>query len=107
MGEPSSNENTFSPAGKQFVTACPDRRATVCLWDTATGRRRATVPVPVASTLIGWYNDAHVILVDRTRNPRRVVVVNAKGKVVRTLVDIPADELEGGNGSFVPRYTRN
>lgn len=107
VGEPSSNENTFSPAGKQFVTVCPDRRATVCLWDTVTGRRRATVPIPAASTLIGWYNDAHVLLIDRTRNPRRVVVVNAKGKVVRTLVDIPADELEGGNGSFVPRYTRN
>ncbi|MER5421857.1 serine/threonine-protein kinase [Streptosporangium roseum] len=107
VGEPSSNENTFSPAGKRFVTVCPDRRAAACLWDTVTGRRRATVPVPVATTLIGWYNDAHVILVDRTKDPRRVVVVNAKGKVVRTLVDIPADELEGDSGRFVPRYTRN
>lgn len=107
VGEPSSSENTFSPAGKQFVTLCPDRIATACLWDTATGRRRATIPVPVASTLIGWYNDAHVILLDRTRDPRRVVAVNTEGKVVRVLAEIPADELGGGGGRFVPRYTRN
>ncbi|MFF5209680.1 protein kinase [Streptosporangium sp. NPDC000396] len=106
VGEPSNGENTFSPAGKQFATTCPDRVASVCLWDTATGRRQATLPAPALNRLVGWYNDAHLILIDRTRDPRRVVVVNTKGKVVRVLADIPAGELEGAGEHFIPRYTR-
>ncbi|GAA2895743.1 hypothetical protein GCM10010517_60570 [Streptosporangium fragile] len=107
VGEPSSRENTFSPAGKRFVTMCPDKVATVCVWDTRTARRQAAFPAPAAATLVGWYNDAHVMLIDRTKDPRRVVVVNLKGEVVRVLAEIPADEFDGTGESFIPRFTKD
>jgi hypothetical protein len=74
------------------------------VWDAATGQRRATVPAPAAKSLVGWYNDANLIVADETKDPRRIVVVDFRGKVVRDLADIPASEY--GPTNIVMRYTR-
>ncbi len=105
VGESGFKESPFSPAGKRFATLCPGPRSAVCVWDTATGRRLASFTAPASKTVIGWFNDAHLIVADETKDPRRVVVVNLRGQVVRALADIPAAEY--GPARFLPRYTRS
>jgi hypothetical protein len=106
VGETVSSESVFSPAGKWFITACPAGYTNLCVWDTTTGRRRTSFPVPRLNANIGWYNDAHIMLVDRTKDTWRVVVMNLKGKVVRVLADIPPSEDNGSPGRAIYHYTR-
>ncbi|GAA3815797.1 hypothetical protein GCM10022226_40690 [Sphaerisporangium flaviroseum] len=77
----------------------------VCVWDVATGRREATVPAPATTMLIGWYNDARLVLADETKDPRQMVVVDLQGKVVRVLADIPSAEY--GLTRLLMRFTAN
>ncbi|WP_248962828.1 serine/threonine protein kinase [Sphaerisporangium perillae] len=104
VGQPSFKESTFAPAGRRFATLCPSPTSSVCVWDVATGRGQATVPAPAGTTLIGWFNDAHLILADETKDPRQIVVVNLQGKVVRVLAEIPPAEY--GLTKLLMRYTR-
>ncbi|GAA4234543.1 hypothetical protein FHR32_001929 [Streptosporangium album] len=55
------------------------------------------------SRFIGWYNDAHVMLVDETEDPHRLVIADMKGKVVRVLADIPRQEY--ATGRLMMRFT--
>ncbi|MEO3811760.1 protein kinase [Sphaerisporangium sp. B11E5] len=106
-GDPIDRESTFSPAGKLFATFCPDVFATACIWDTTTGRRVTTVPLPTRRTIIGWYNDAHLIITDLTKSPARVTATNFKGTPVRLLAEIPQTELTGDPNRLIPRYGPN
>ncbi|MFC4015348.1 hypothetical protein ACFOY2_49615 [Nonomuraea purpurea] len=85
-------EEWFSPSGRMFVTtSCP--RAPICVWDTATGQRRATVPGPAKQYMIGWWDDTHLVNgVWTGKNTLRLSVVDLKGKQTRVLADLRSDE---------------
>jgi serine/threonine protein kinase len=104
-GDPGDRESLFSPAGKLFATYCPGVYATACVWDTATGRRVTTVPLPSKRTLIGWYNDAHLIVNDLTGPVAHVTVTDFKGEQVRLLAEIPQAEISGDPNRLIPHFT--
>ncbi|MFC6079972.1 protein kinase domain-containing protein [Sphaerisporangium aureirubrum] len=107
VGNPIDYESMFSPAGKFFVTLCPSGYAIACIWDTTTGRRVTTVPVPVKRRVVGWYNDAHLIVTDLSNSPARVTITNLKGKQVRLLAEIPKSEIDGNPYRLIPHYGPN
>ncbi|MFC4532013.1 protein kinase domain-containing protein [Sphaerisporangium dianthi] len=106
VGEAYGTEGAISPAGKSFLTTCPDAYAAMCVWDFATGRRRASFSVPKSYSTIGWFNDAHVMYRDQTKSPQQIVVVDLKGKVARVLADVPSNEVDGAPGRSTHRFTR-
>ncbi|MEU6714578.1 hypothetical protein ABZ897_24180 [Nonomuraea sp. NPDC046802] len=93
-------EEWFSPSGRMFVTtSCP--RAPICVWDTATGQRRATVPGPAKQYMIGWWDDTHLVNgVWTGKNTLRLTVVDLKGKQTRVLADVKSDERRLPSVSF-------
>ncbi|GAA1276133.1 hypothetical protein GCM10009677_32160 [Sphaerisporangium rubeum] len=103
-GDPIDRESMFSPAGNLFATFCPDRAGTLCVWNT-TAKRVATVPLPYRRTVIGWYNDAHLLVHDLTKSPTEVTVLDFKGTPTRTLAKIPANETNGNPYRLIPRFT--
>ncbi|MEU9884633.1 protein kinase [Sphaerisporangium sp. NPDC051011] len=106
VGEAAASESPFAPAGKRFATGCPGAFASVCVWDTATGRALARFRVPAQSAFIGWYNDAHVLLTDKSADPHKVVVMDMKGEVLRVLAEIPREEPGENRGTFLFHYMR-
>ncbi len=104
VGEPSHRENTYAPITTHFATACPKQPKSICIWNTQTGHRETTVPVPTGATLIGWYNDAHLLIADETHTPRRIVAVDLTGRITRVLAEIPAAEY--GPSKLLLRITR-
>ncbi|MFC7385818.1 protein kinase domain-containing protein [Sphaerisporangium rhizosphaerae] len=106
VGEAYATENAISPAGKSFVTTCPDVYGSMCVWDTATGRRRSSFSVGKSFLTIGWFNDAYVMYQDTSKNPQQIIVADLKGRTARVLADIPASEDNGKPGTSVHRFTR-
>ncbi len=84
----------FSPSGRSFLSYCPKSRTTLCVWNTATGARTATVPVwnTREAVVQGWWDENHVIVADYRKDPVKYVVVNLDGEPVRTLAELPAKD---------------
>ncbi|MDP9867721.1 MULTISPECIES: serine/threonine protein kinase [Streptosporangium] len=82
----------FSPSGTRFYTYCPEstgKRNAGCVWDAKTGNRIASVPVwDGDTTIVGWWDEHHLIVRDPRKDPFKYVVVDLHGKVVRTLAEI-------------------
>ncbi|GIH90465.1 protein kinase [Planobispora siamensis] len=87
VGEPRGLD-WFSPSGKLFYTICPKREG-LCVWDTVTGNRRHTIPVPLNDglTLHGWFNENHLMVERITGKNRQIQVIDFVGKVQRVLAD--------------------
>ncbi|WP_449065677.1 protein kinase domain-containing protein [Planomonospora algeriensis] len=92
----------FSPSEKLFYTVCPKKEQGLCVWDTATGNRRHTVPLDHEGLLVlGWFNENHLLVQRPTGKNRQVQVVDFTGGVQRVLAD-----LEGGEEKAYLRFTR-
>ncbi|MEV5412605.1 serine/threonine-protein kinase [Thermopolyspora sp. NPDC052614] len=94
----------FSPSGRSFLSYCPKSHTTLCVWNTATGARTATVPVwdTREAVMQGWWDENHVIVADYRKDPVKYVVVNLDGTPVRTLAELPAKD-----GRFIQlRFSR-
>jgi hypothetical protein len=92
----------FSPSGKLFYTVCPKREQGLCVWDTATGNRRHTVPLDHEGLrVLGWFNENHLLVQRPAGKNRQVQVVGFTGVVERVLAD-----LEGGEEKAYLRFTR-
>ncbi|MCC5582187.1 hypothetical protein IMZ11_42020, partial [Microtetraspora sp. AC03309] len=89
----SYGRRTFSPSGRLFVTFCPSG-GSLCLWDRATGVRQASIALPSPDmSLLGWYDDAHLIVHDPDgKKTHRVIVLDTRGREQRVLAEIPAAE---------------
>nr|BFE82354.1 hypothetical protein GCM10020093_049550 [Planobispora longispora] len=70
--------NWFSPSGKLFTTVCP-REKGICVWDTATGNRRHTVPITDVDELLGWFNENHLLVVKNVGKNRQAQVIDFVG----------------------------
>ncbi|MGC5014320.1 serine/threonine protein kinase [Streptosporangium sp. DT93] len=90
VGKP-RNISWFSPSGALFVTVCP-KEENVCVWDSARGTRRYTVPGGGAERrLLGWFNDQHLLVqepVKKGSKASRIKVIDFYGEVVRVLADL-------------------
>ncbi|MEV5412604.1 serine/threonine-protein kinase [Thermopolyspora sp. NPDC052614] len=104
VGEPSHRESTYTPTATHFATTCPKPPTSICIWNTHTGHHETTVPVPTGTTLIGWYNDANLLIADETHTPRRIVALDLTGRITRVLAEIPTAEY--GPSKLLLRLTR-
>ncbi|MEU8176005.1 serine/threonine-protein kinase [Microbispora hainanensis] len=77
----------FSPSGRLLAALCPgdDRRA--CVVDAASGRRRASLPLPADGALWGWFNEDHLLVFDKGSTPWRVHIVDLSGRRVRLFAE--------------------
>ncbi|WP_405394309.1 hypothetical protein [Microbispora hainanensis] len=100
---PGVGRRLFSPSGRLFVTYCPSG-GTLCLWDTATGVRRHSIAIFFSGAVfLGWYDDAHLLLIDPTRKNHEVVVMDERGRQQRVLAEIaPADDTDDLIFSYTP-----
>jgi hypothetical protein len=87
VGNPIGDE-WFSPSGRLFMTTgCG--AYTTCVWDTATGVRRATIPGKKERFGIGWYDESHTLRGSWSgKDVFRVAVVDFKGKEERVLLEL-------------------
>lgn len=52
---------------------------------------------------LGWYDDAHLLLIDPTRKNHEVVVMDERGRQQRVLAEIaPADDTDDLIFSYTP-----
>ncbi|MFD8561749.1 hypothetical protein ACFV1N_31070 [Streptosporangium canum] len=91
-GVPAGGEDVFSPSGKALMTWCPVTYTEhVCLWNRTSGKLAAKVNVQ-PKALLGWWDDKHFLAVVPSAGSYRVVVVDLKGKAVRVLAAISAED---------------
>lgn len=82
----------FSPSGRYLLTYCPSG-GTLCLWDVATGGRRHSIAIFfTGAVFLGWYDDAHLLLIDPTRKNHEIVVMDNRGRQQRVLAEIAAED---------------
>jgi serine/threonine protein kinase len=94
----------FSPSGRSFLTYCPRGKATLCVWDSGTGNRAATVPVLNDGVIVrGWWDENHLIAVDTRKNTYKYDVIDFHGKVLRTLAEIPKKDEDVAELRFSPK----
>ncbi|MFF0773228.1 hypothetical protein ACFYUK_30350 [Nonomuraea wenchangensis] len=80
--------------GAVFATSCPKRTGRVCYWDVRTGAARGETRLPAGGAFNGWLDDGHFLgTVPGKGKSRAVVMLDPKGKMVRTLAEGPADEI--------------
>ncbi|MFB4267968.1 serine/threonine protein kinase [Nonomuraea sp. GTA35] len=96
-------EEWFSPSGKLFTTTgCGSY--TTCIWDTATGDRRATLPAGRTAYAVGWYDDRHLIRATWAgKDTFRITVHDFAGKEVRLLAEMRSHDRHIVNLTFAGR----
>ncbi|MER7618502.1 hypothetical protein [Nonomuraea wenchangensis] len=103
VGKPLRDGAARTTLGTVFATTCPKRTGRVCYWDVRTGAARGETRLPEGGGFNGWLDDGHFLgTVPGRGKSRAVVMMDLKGKVVRTLAEGPADEIE----DVVLWYTR-
>ncbi|GHH63262.1 hypothetical protein GCM10017673_03810 [Streptosporangium violaceochromogenes] len=103
-GAPAGGEDVFSPSGRGLTTWCPAGHAEdVCVWDRVSGRLAAKVNLG-AKALLGWWDEKSFVAVVSGAGAYRAVVVTLKGKGLRVLADISADDW---NKRIYLSYTRS
>ncbi|WP_169984634.1 protein kinase family protein [Microbispora sp. H10836] len=86
----SVGRHLFSPSGRLLLTYCPSG-GTLCLWDAATGVRLHSIAIFFpGSAFLDWYDDAHLLVTDPSREEHQVVVMDTRGREQRALADIAA-----------------
>ncbi|AWS47112.1 hypothetical protein DKM19_43265 [Streptosporangium sp. 'caverna'] len=103
VGELTADDARPTSLGTVFTTRCPDRSRDVCLWDAATAKRRATVPLGEGLGYGGWLGDRHLLATTTEGKTTKIVMLDLRGKVVRVLADGPVAELDKVNLWYTPR----
>ncbi|RBQ19789.1 hypothetical protein DP939_13850 [Spongiactinospora rosea] len=80
-------------AGTVFGTTCPGLSVSLCLWDAASGARRASVPLPERVVVRGWLDDLHLLAVRSGPRTTEVIMLDRRGAAVRTLAEGPTADL--------------
>ncbi|MEV5412755.1 protein kinase [Thermopolyspora sp. NPDC052614] len=87
-GTPAALVSSFSPSGDRFLTNCPDRDQTACVWRTSDGRAEGTFRTP-GMLVWQWYDEDHLVVVDQNTAPNRLSVIDRDGREVRRLAEFP------------------
>ena len=77
-----------------FSTICPGAPRNVCLWDVATGTKKAVVPGDENTTFSGWLDSEHILASVTKGATTRVVLAGLDGKTKRVLAEGPAKQLK-------------
>ncbi|MEU6795197.1 serine/threonine-protein kinase [Nonomuraea wenchangensis] len=80
--------------GTVFTTRCPPPGRDLCLWDAGTGVRAAEVPLGDGHAFDGWLDHDHYLATTSGGGVTKVVMVDLKGKAVRTLAEGPTKEFD-------------
>ncbi|MEV6868732.1 hypothetical protein AB0M44_48155 [Streptosporangium subroseum] len=103
VGELTTDDARPTSLGTVFTTRCPGKSRDVCLWDAATAKRRATVPIREGIGYGGWLGDRHFLATKTEGKNREIVMLDLRGKVVRVLADGPVAELDKVSLWYTPR----
>ncbi|MFI6709138.1 protein kinase [Nonomuraea sp. NPDC050478] len=90
-------------AGRVFTTTCREGSRDVCLWDAATGERKAVIPPAKGMVFNGWLDRSHFLATVIGREKGRLVLGGMDGEAVRVLAEGPADQLNQISVWFTPR----
>ncbi|MDP9861557.1 MULTISPECIES: hypothetical protein [Streptosporangium] len=91
-GIPAGGEDVFSPSGRALMTWCPATYTEhVCFWDRTSGRLAAKANIQ-PKALLGWWDDKHFIAVVPSSGAYRAVLADLRGRAVRVLADISAED---------------
>ncbi|MFG1683995.1 protein kinase [Nonomuraea sp. NPDC049269] len=93
-----NTDEWFSPSGRRLAAVCPGKPTAACLLDTATGERRARVPLPTGTVLWGWFNEDHLLVY----GDGMVDVLDGAGRPVRRLAELET----GDKGFWEVHFTR-
>jgi hypothetical protein len=82
----------FSPSGDTLMTSGCERSFAACLWEADTGVRRGMVPSARGRSLIGWFDETHIIVGRKKGDTYVVEAVDLTGKPVRVLAELRSAE---------------
>ncbi|MEV4568282.1 serine/threonine-protein kinase [Nonomuraea sp. NPDC049419] len=94
VGELEAGGAVRSALGTVFPTACPGTSRDICFWDERTGARKGTARLPAGAVFHGWLDGDHLLATVREGRRARVVMADAAGKPVRTLISATREELD-------------
>ncbi|MFC4015347.1 serine/threonine protein kinase [Nonomuraea purpurea] len=93
----------FSPSGTLFETSCPSG-GTMCVWDMAEGGRRASVAVFYQNPEFwGWYDENHLMVLDPSAEPVRLVAMDLRGRPQRLLLTVARKQYQDLRVSWARR----
>ncbi|GLX03009.1 hypothetical protein Misp02_70950 [Microtetraspora sp. NBRC 16547] len=104
-GTLAGGENAFSPSGDRFATWCTaDRAADICLWDSASSKPKGEL-WGGAFDLYGWWDERHLIVLQRSGKGYQSVLIDLSGRRVRVLADISSSAYKEDEVQL--NYSRN
>ncbi|WP_162794831.1 hypothetical protein, partial [Nonomuraea lactucae] len=89
---PASTPASASVPTTVFATTCPGGSRDACLWDAATGARKAVVPLDAHTAFNGWLDDRHFLATITKGATTRLALVGLDGRTRRVLAEGPAKE---------------
>ncbi|GAA2205832.1 hypothetical protein GCM10009850_012900 [Nonomuraea monospora] len=80
--------------GSVFNTKCPDNARNICFWDEGTGAKKGEARLPDGAQFHGWLDDSHLLATVAGARTTDVIMADATGKPVRTLISGPRKEVD-------------
>ncbi|WP_214104697.1 serine/threonine protein kinase [Acrocarpospora catenulata] len=93
----------FTPSGASFISFCIGSDEELCVWDTANGQERTRFSSDCTG-FIGWYDEEHIVCFPSDED-KAIVVVDLKGRTVRTLVEAGSKAIKNFAVSVNFRYS--
>ncbi|GIH90464.1 protein kinase [Planobispora siamensis] len=94
VGQATWDDVAVTPLGTVITTVCPDKSGNICLWDYATGAKKATVPMPEGTDFAGWLGERNLLGVRSRGKDKEVVMLDLQGRAVRVLAEGPATAMD-------------
>ncbi|MET8869067.1 serine/threonine-protein kinase [Nonomuraea sp. NPDC004580] len=89
-----------TPLGAVFSTDCPGKSRNICFWDERTGVKKGEARLPAGAAFHGWLDGRHLLVTLREGDQARVVMADATGTPVRTLISASGEALDDVAFSF-------
>jgi serine/threonine protein kinase len=105
VGTQAGGRRMFSPSGDTFLTICPSG-GFYCTWATKSGVRQASISILFKDPLFaGWYDDAHLIVVDAgDARTHKYLVIDGRSRAQRVLAEVAAKD---DTNDFALYFTRS
>ncbi|MEV4175341.1 serine/threonine-protein kinase [Nonomuraea sp. NPDC049709] len=94
LGELVVRQAERTALGTVFATKCRENSQNICVWDEKTGARKGEIRLPEGAGYSGWLDDQHFLGSRPDGGNTDVVMMDASGRVVRTLATGPKAELD-------------
>ncbi|MEV0620971.1 serine/threonine-protein kinase [Nonomuraea sp. NPDC050404] len=94
VGVPTGGGTVTTTLGTIFNTICPKKSRNICFWDERTGAKKGEIRLPEDGSFHGWLDERHILAITRDSEKAEVIMADATGKPVRTLVTAPRKEFD-------------